>query len=241
VNKTAIEWTDYTWNPVTGCLGPKGDGVRCPYCYAQRLAKRFYSTPQRMERVPMAGDSWDPFAPRSWPMRGDEPVRLKKPSKIFVSSLGELFGPWVDDTLIARILRIAFRCERHTFQFLTKWPDRLARWNPWPPNAWVGATATTGWELAKATVLLSAVKASVRYVSLEPLLAPVDPRDIIGLDWLIIGAQTGPNAQPIDRQDVRGLLDAADRYGVPVFVKNNVRWPEKRQEWPSLGTEGGTL
>jgi protein gp37 len=231
MSETKIEWTDRSWNPVTGCLGPRGDGLRCSYCYARRLAMGRLKPRYLANRHVLDGLDVDPFAPRYWPARMDEPRSLRKPSRIFVVDMGDLFGPWVPDRIIEEILAVVRSCDRHTFQFLTKWPDRLARWNPWPENCWVGATVTNDEEACKTIRHLCWVDAPVRYWSAEPLLAPI--RHLPPwIRWLIVGAQTGPGAKPVDREAVQLLIDMADARAIPVFLKDNLHWPEKRQEWP---------
>jgi protein gp37 len=231
MNKTRIEWADYTWNPITGCLGPKGDGVRCPYCYANRLANGRLRERYLQSYELIAGDPHDPFAPR---FQGGllDPVG-KKAGRIFVGSMTDPFGDWMPSKWIEWVLTTVHCCPQHTFMFLTKWPQNLARWSPWPENCWVGATATNNTEAYDAIKRLDDVDAIVRYLSIEPLLANIGGKLLDGLDWVIIGAQTGPGAKPIDTRDVRELLDAADYYGIPVFLKDNLHWSERRQEWPA--------
>jgi protein gp37 len=233
MNKTRIEWADFTWNPVTGCLGPKGDGVRCPYCYANRLANGRLKNLYLSHRFQLAGVIRDPFAPRFWRNRLDEPRHLRCPSKIFVCSQGELFGPWIPHVTIELVLNVVRECPQHIFMFLTKWPQNLARWNPWPSNCWVGASAENQPMAVDAASYLTEVAAPVKFLSLEPLLGRVDPTPIIGLGWLIIGAQTGPGARPPESWWVSNLLKYAYTYRVPVFLKDNLRWPEKHQKWPA--------
>lgn len=238
LNKTNIEWCDFTWNPVTGCLGPAGDGVRCSYCYAHRLAKVWLKpTYLRHPLIGMwgAGDPDDPFAPR-WAGGLLDPMG-KKPSRIFVCSMGDLFGDWMPDEWIERVLTTVKCCPQHTFMFLTKWPQNLARWNPWPDNAWLGATATDVWTYLQAEAGLVRVKAPVRFISFEPLLERIGSENFLlpRTDWIIVGAQTGPGAKPVDREAVQELILAADERHIPVFLKDNLKWPEKRQEWPKVG------
>lgn len=239
MNRTRIDWCDYTWNPVTGCLGPRGDGIRCSYCYARRLAMG------RLKPLYLKGDTIlkpddpracavDPFAPRWWRDRLFEPLAVRKPSRIFVCDMGDLFGDWVPLGCQRDILHIARRCPQHTFMFLTKWPQNLARWNPWPPNTWVGATATNNEELWSASGHLAFVRASVRYLSIEPLLRPIDSILTTGLDWVIVGAMTGPGAISPRPGWVKALIAAADHFEKPLFLKDNLNWPEKRQEFPKV-------
>lgn len=204
-----ISWTDYTWNPITGCLNT------CPYCYARRTYERF-------------GMSFEPqlHAPRLC-----EPQELKRPSKVFVCSVADLFGPWVATGWISLVLAAVRAAPQHTYQFLTKYPERLAGWG-WSENHWVGATATDQESMERAIAALVHVDAPVRFVSAEPLLEPIEA-DLSDLDWLIVGAMTGPGATPPEREWVTGLLDQADRAGVPVWLKENLHWPGRIQYWPA--------
>lgn len=213
-----IDWTDYTWNPVTGCWGPGGSPEAphyCPYCYAKRMYERFGMS----------------FEPRFYPQRLLHPGKITRPSKIFVCSAGELFGDWVPDDWVEQVMHVVRVNSQHTFQFLTKWPGRLARWNPWPHNAWVGATATDQASMEMALAELESVEAPVRFVSSEPLLGPIEA-DLRALEWLIIGAQAGPGAVRPKPEWITRLLDCADHAGVSPWVKDNVRWPKRIQYWP---------
>jgi protein gp37 len=231
MNKTKIEWADYTWNPITGCLGPMGDGVRCSYCYANRLANGRLREMYLANPYVLAGDPADPFAPRFWPERVPQPRRVKiGPSRIFVCDMSDLFGPWVPTGCTASIFTTVQYSPQHTFLFLTKWPQRLAQFNPWPPNAWVGATATTSTEAEIALTHLADVDAAVRYISFEPLHEEI-VLDMGVLDWGIIGQQTNPDLPPLLGW-VYGLIDCLDRAGAKVFLKGNLQWIEPRQEWP---------
>ena len=227
MNKTKIEWTDFTYNPISGC------SKRCFYCYAWRLAKgrlrKFYlSNPN----VAPGCDPDDPFSPRFWPGRLDEPCTLRRPSKIFVCSMGELFDPRVPDEWIEEVLAVARFCERHTFQFLTKQPQRAAQFD-FPSNAWVGVTATDDFMESNVTIArLRAIQAPVRFISYEPLLDAI-PSVPCWVNWIIIGAMTGPGAIKPEPEWVQHLIDLADAAGIPVFLKDNLGWKEPRQEWPT--------
>lgn len=228
MNKTKIEWADYTWNPVTGCL------FNCSYCYARKIAERFRGT-----------KAWpNGFEPTVHIGRFDEPIKLRKPCKIFVCSMGELFGDWLNDNskltipdVQLSVLQVVKSCPQHTFQFLTKCPQNLPKFNPWPDNAWVGVTATDNAMYEYAMDCLYKVQANVRFISFEPLLEPMswrisDIKDV--LDWIIIGAQTNPNRLP-KREWVQEIIDAADEAGIPVFLKDNLKWDYERKEWPKKG------
>ena len=241
MNKTAIEWTDFTFNPVTGCWGPGGTAEtpnRCPYCYAAKIA-------HRMAHVEGSGyghgvDSPNPtgaFNPTFHPDRLDQPAKVKKPSKIFVCSMADLFGDWVPREWIEKILITAIRNPQHTFQFLTKNPKRLKDFNPWPKNCWVGTTVTNQTDADERLPWLLQVEAPVRFVSHEPLLGPTDvmpwipgpwpmnepmPTHNNYVSWAIVGAMTGPGAVKPKPEWVQGLVEQYRAAGVPVFLKNNL-------------------
>ncbi len=261
MNKTAIEWTDFTWNPLTGCWGPGGTAEkpnRCSYCYGVKIANRFH------DRYP----DIDPFAPTFYPDRLSEPGKAKKSSKIFVCSMADLFGDWVPGERIAQVRDVALLTPQHIFQFLTKNPKRLKDCNPWPSNCWVGTTVTNQADDWRIVELLK-VEAPVLFVSHEPLLGETDVTPYLPLehcpnckntgypwiecgnehsgydfrqkceclsqpyiDWAIIGAMTGPGAVKPRPEWVQGLVEQYRAAGVPVFLKDNLNWPEKIQEYP---------
>jgi protein gp37 len=265
VNKTKIEWTDYTWNPLTGCWGPGGTAEkpnRCAYCYAKGMAKRFSPFEKTgYVQIKMQCINNDPFQPLFWPDRLDQPAKVKKPSKIFVCSMGDLFGDWVPDRWINSVLNVtkAPYADRHTFQFLTKNPKRLKDFNPWPSNCWVGTTVTNQADADERLPWLLKVDAPVRFVSHEPLLAETDiisfiikeytleEKDHIRkfgcavpnrfvlrdlINWAIIGAMTGPGAV---RPEVDWVMDLAQQYkdaGVPRFLKDNLGFKGQPKEFP---------
>jgi protein gp37 len=168
MNKTKIDWADFTWNPVTGCWGPGGTKEkpnRCSYCYAVGVAKRFYE---------YGNERGDAFEPQFHPDRLSQPSQVKKPSKIFVCSMADLFGDWVPSFWINGVLATAMLAQHHTFQFLTKNPKRLREFNSWPANCWVGMTVTNQADADERLPWLLQVDASVRFVSHEPLLGPID-------------------------------------------------------------------
>lgn len=229
MNRTAIEWTDYTWNPVTGCT------KRCSYCYAHRLAKgrlqeRYLANPN----VAPGCDPDDPFSPRFWRNRLEGPCTKREPSKIFVCSMGELFDPRVPNDWIKAVLAVAWMHERHTFQFLTKQPQVAAEFE-FPPNAWVGATIEqVNEECLDRIAQLYHVKAPVRFVSYEPLLDLINYIPVWA-NWIIIGSMTGPGAIRPKRHWIQRLITSADERNIPVFLKHNLHWPEVRREWPRGG------
>lgn len=205
-----INWTDATWNPVKGCKH------NCPYCYARAFAELYAD-----------GN----FEPSFHPHLLDEPMRRKKPTKIFVGSNADVFGDWVPEEWVHAILRTVRQCPQHTFQFLTKAPHNLAKYNPWPDNCWVGATATNQAMMDKARSALRACQAPVRYVSSEPLLDAI-VGELDPLDWLIIGAQTGRGAHQPERSLTTDLIAAARASGLNVWFKENLTLTPRINEWP---------
>ncbi len=172
-----IGWCDYTWNIVTGCWGPEGTAEkpnRCPYCYAKKMADRFLSDKAALvmakSKEPEIFNA-GPFSPMFWPERLDQPAKVKKPSKIFVCSMGDLFGDWVSREWIEQVIGTAwFVSPHHIYQFLTKNPKRLKDFNPWPSNCWIGTTVTNQADADERIPWLLQVDAPVLFVNHEPLL-----------------------------------------------------------------------
>lgn len=226
MNRSRIEWTDYTVNPVKGiCPVHCRDLQGKEYCYAASptgLYKRFH---------------WDEAIRYDNSLCNEAP-KIAKPSRIFVGSTMELFGPWVDPEWLRLTLNAVKAHPQHTFIFLTKRPQELARYNPWPQNCWVGASAPTYEAVGRAYTGLLAVQAKVRFASFEPLLEEVDGPALhllMGqLDWAIVGQRT-PVREPIPRHLVDDIVWVADNAGVRVFLKDNLRpllGETLRQEWP---------
>jgi len=211
MNKTKIEWTDLSWNPITGCLHA------CDYCYARAIYERY-------------GWSFDPT------LRADrlgEPLKVKTPRRIFVCSVSDLMGAWVPREWVEQVIAIIRQCPQHTFQLLTKNPARYADFE-WPTNCWLGATATNQEQWDAASRALSPVTSHVTYVSAEPLLSEVIPSNGFSPHWLIIGACTGMVKSQPERSWVERLELFADQKGCPVFHKPNLKLPGRpRREYPA--------
>lgn len=211
MNKTKIEWTDYTWNPVTGC------NHGCDYCYAKAISKRFKRS----------------FKPQFHENRLEEPGKLKKSAKIFVCSMADLFGEWVPEEWILKIIEVAAQNPQHIFQFLTKNPDRYKHFT-FPENCWLGATATNQEQYQESIQKLRISQfPGVRFISFEPLISEIDPYDhglwwlpdepeVWMIDWLVLGAMTGPGAKQPDKEWTHKLVEFADKHHIPIFIKNNL-------------------
>ena len=223
---TKIEWADDTINPLGwGCYGPAGTREHpqpCSYCYAARMAKR------NLRECDLCRQ----FVPHWHEEELKKPAHWTRPRRVFVQSMGDLFHPAIPVAQIRRVLLTAEENERHTFCFLTKHPKMLARWNPWPRNCWVGATATDDHTLITAERALEQVQATVRYISVEPMLGPVYWWPMKNsIEWLIIGGQTKPNRPP-NPIWVENLARYARQDGIPLFIKPNAHYANIIQEFP---------
>ena len=209
MQKSRIEWTDFTWNPITGCTNG------CSYCYARRMA----SNPFYKKAFPHG------FIPTFYPERLKD---LNKKSivskKVFVCSMGELFGDNPDWT---RDILFAIQNHPHTiFQLLTKQPENLAKWN-FPPNAWVGTSVDNKYRLEPAIKYLKEVDAVIKFISFEPLLGDINDDKsewyyLPNIDWVIIGARTQPLKLP-NIKWVQNIISVANIKGIPVFLKDNLQ------------------
>jgi len=209
-----INWTDATWNPITGCLHG------CPYCYAREFSARF-------------GRSFDPAF---HPQRLSEPLHRRKPTKIFCGSNADNFGAWVPAEWIHAILDTVRQAPQHTFQFLTKNPARLAEFNPWPSNCWVGGTVDTRSRLLPTLTALQKTEAPVRFISFEPLNSDMGIPILDGaVEWIIIGAETGKHGHQPQARWVDDLILAARSCNVAVWFKDNLIKSPRINERPRLG------
>lgn len=214
-----IEWTEKTWNPSTGCdrLSPG-----CDNCYALTLAKRL----KGMGQTKYQNDG-DPRT--SGPGFGltvhsdalDEPLRWRKPTTIFVNSMSDLFHARVPRDFIAEVWRVMEQTPQHTYQVLTKRPERLARVLanlPVLPHVWIGCSIESDDYVRRADALRAA-PAAVRFISAEPLLGPLPSLDLTDINWLIAGGESGPGSRPMDLTWVRDLIARCREFGTAPFVK----------------------
>jgi protein gp37 len=213
---STIEWTEATWNPVTGCTQVSPG---CAHCYAKVFAERWQGVP---------GHPYEQgFDLRLWPERLDIPLRWRRPRTIFVNSMSDLFHEDIPLEFVDRVFATMREAHWHTFQILTKRQDRLgelAMRLDWPPNVWMGVTIENRRFIHRADVL-RAVPAAVRFISAEPLLGPLERLDLRGIDWLIAGGESGARHRRIDPDWVRDLRDACVRAGVSFFFK---QWGGRR-------------
>ena len=230
MNRSSIEWTDYTWNPVTGCKHG------CIYCYARRLAEG------RLKGRFGYDNGFEPTLHRN---RLVEPYNVRKPSRIFVSSMGDLMGEWVPTNWIQLLMPTIWNNPQHTFQLLTKNPRRYSDFK-WPPNVWFGTSIDGNGSSIDRLQELREVELNwgdaIRYVSFEPLLADIASQpefDLEGIDWIIIGSQTGPQARQPDKLWYARIIRRAVRHRIPLFIKDNLEWPdgwtfERPQNFPRI-------
>jgi protein gp37 len=208
--KSAIEWTEATWNPVTGCTQVSPG---CAHCYAKTFAQRFQGVP---------GHPYEQgFALKLWPDRLDVPLGWRRPRMIFVNSMSDLFHEDVPAAFVQRVFETMERAQHHVFQVLTKRHERLAELAPilpWPANVWMGVSIENKRWALRADYL-RAVPAAVRFVSAEPLLGPLDSLDLTGIDWLIAGGESGPRHRSVDVAWIRQLRDMCTHDGVAFFFK----------------------
>ncbi len=209
-DNSAIEWTDATWNPVTGCTKVSPG---CKHCYAERMAKRLQG---------MGAPNYDNgFRVTLQPHMLERPLAWRKPRRVFVNSMSDLFHEAVPTAYIQRVLNVIRRAGQHTFQVLTKRAERLAQISPmidWPGNLWMGVSVENQ-EYTDRIDLLRSTDACVKFLSLEPLIGPIVGLDLESIDWVIVGGESGPRARPIEKRWVLDLRDECHRARVPFFFK----------------------
>ena len=207
--RSSIEWTNSTWNPVTGCTKVSPG---CAHCYAETLAERFRGVPGHPYQ--------QGFDLKLWPDRLDLPLRWRRPRLIFVNSMSDLFHPDVPTEFIQSVFDTMQRANHHTYQILTKRPDRAATLSsdlPWLPHIWLGTSVENQVFTARIDQLRR-TGAMVKFISCEPLLGPL-ALNLEGIDWLIAGGESGARARPMDPRWVESIKDQCERAAVPFFFK----------------------
>ncbi|MBR1654869.1 MAG: phage Gp37/Gp68 family protein [Prevotella sp.] len=217
---TKIEWTEKTWNPVTGCTKIS---EACENCYAEVMAKRLSGMPASKEKYRNG------FKLTIHPKALKEPYEWKKPCMVFVCSMGDLFHKDVPTSFIDRVMRVIEDNSQHTFQILTKRASRMFGYffnNRLPKNAWIGTTCENKKHYDRIAYLRAIHGATVRFISCEPLLGNMNDIDLDGIDWVITGGESGVNARRTPADWFRGLRDACRRWNTPFFFKQWGAWGE---------------
>ena len=216
--KSDIEWTGYTWNPVTGC-----DKVSpgCKNCYADRMAKRLRAMEVDKYRNGFELTLHDDIV--------EEPLKWKKPRLVFVNSMSDLFHEDIPLGFIRRVFDVMRQADRHTFQVLTKRSERLVKLNSlldWPPNVWMGVSVENDKYVYRVDHLRS-TGAKIKFLSLEPLLGPIPSLNVHGIEWIIVGGESGPRARPMQEAWVLEIRDKCLEAKVAFFFK---QWGGKRKK-----------
>jgi protein gp37 len=206
---STIEWTEATWNPVTGCTKVSPG---CAHCYAETFAERFRGVP---------GHPYEQgFDLKLWRERLRLPLQWKRPRTIFVNSMSDLFHADVPDEFIVEVFDVMARAEWHTFQVLTKRPERVASLSdrlPWAPNIWMG-TSVENQRFTSRIAQLRRTAAHVKFLSCEPLLGPLQLK-LDKIDWVIVGGESGPGARPMRADWARDIRAQCEAAGVAFFFK----------------------
>lgn len=222
---SSIEWTDATWNPVAGCT-PVSAG--CKNCYAARMALRLTHMPNATGRkyrntatrtrgglpvftgqINLDRESLD--LPRSW----------RLPRVIFVNSMSDLFHEDVPLFYIKEVFEVMVACPQHTFQILTKRPERAAEFSselPWPRNVWMGTSVEDDRVIDRVDILRG-IPARIRFLSCEPLIGPLTSLSLAAIDWVIVGGESGPGARPMQEEWVLRIKRLCEELSVPFFFK----------------------
>jgi protein gp37 len=218
-DRSAIEWTEATWNPVTGC---DRISAGCEHCYAMTLAKRLKA--MGSAKYQNDGDprtSGPGFDVAIHPESLDEPYRWRQSRVVFVNSMSDLFHARVPVSFIRDVFDVCRDTPHHTYQVLTKRSLRLLRMAEkldWPSNLWMGVSVENAAALHRVDHLRE-VPAAVRFLSCEPLIGPLDAINLRGIDWVIAGGESGPNYRPMDINWARGIRDACTDADVAFFFK----------------------
>lgn len=207
---TSIEWTDCTWNALTGCtkISPG-----CTHCYAERMSKRLKLMGQPNYR--------NEFELTLHEHMLDLPLRWKSPRKIFVNSMSYLYHKDVPESFIFRVFDTMVKANWHQYQILTKRADRLEALSPrlpWAPHIWQGVSVENAAYTSRIDHLRRTA-AHVRFLSIEPLLGPIPDLDLSGIHWVIVGGESGPGSRPMEIEWVTQIREACERQAVPLFFK----------------------
>jgi protein gp37 len=209
--QSTIEWTESTWNPVTGCTKISAG---CLHCYAERMAKRLRAMGQQRYR--------NGFKVTLQTEALEEPYKWKKPRIVFVNSMSDLFHEEIPLEFVQDVFTVMNENKRHTFQVLTKRSERLRDLAPlleWSENIWTGVTIENN-DYADRADDLRAISSAIKFLSLEPLLGPVTNLDLKGIDWVIVGGESGPGARPMEEKWVLDIKEKCEgEHNIPFFFK----------------------
>lgn len=209
-SRSAIEWTEITWNPVTGCTKISHG---CKHCYAERMSRRLRAMGAHKYR--------EGFKVTIHPRTLEEPPKWHRPHLVFVNSMSDLFHKSVPAKFIGAVFDVMNRSPQHTFQVLTKRPGRVTRLGDklsWTPNIWLGTSIESARWMDRLERLRE-TSAVVKFLSLEPLLGPLTDIPLHGIDWVIVGGESGPSARPMEADWVREIRDNCLEHEVPFFFK----------------------
>jgi protein gp37 len=217
---TGIEWTDETWNPMTGCTQIS---TGCDHCYAKTLAltKTREAYLRRLPVKDTLANRADPFAPRFWPDRLRKPFSWREPRRVFVNSMSDVFHAHFSVDQIRAVFEVMNALPQHQFQVLTKRPERAARLASqlhWGDNIWLG-TSIENMDVAHRADALRRVPARIHFISAEPLLGPLDDLDLTDIEWVIGGGESGAGFRRCDEAWALGLRDLCVRQGAAFFWK----------------------
>jgi protein gp37 len=215
---TKIEWVlnpdgtkGQTWNPITGC---SKISLGCKNCYAERLAKRLAGRVGYPKK--------NPFQVTGHPQRLNRPLEWKKGVMVFVCSMSDIFHEKISDDFILRVFQVIRKCPQHTFQVLTKRSGRLLtiseKIGKWPANVWLGVTVESS-EYRHRIDQLRSIPVPIRFISCEPLLGNLGEIDLGGIDWVIVGGESGPGARTMSLEWVTNIRDQCIKNSVPFFFK----------------------
>jgi protein gp37 len=227
-NTTSIEWTEATWNPVTGC---SHISAGCAHCYAERFALRLQAAgmPKYKNGFEVTTHEKELLTPQGW----------RKPHDVFLCSMGDLFHEKVPSGFIQRVFDVMKSCRQHRFQVLTKRSARLKELGhilPWPDNVWMGVTVEDALNMRRIADLV-ATPAKVKFLSVEPLLSDVGHLPLDGIDWVIVGGESGPRARPMKKEWVLSIKNQCELAYVAFYFK---QWGGTRKHLNGRELDGRT-
>ncbi len=219
MNNTKIEWTEKTWNPITGCSAVS---LGCKNCYAKKMANRLYAmkNPRYLNNFAVTVHE-DLF---------NQPLKIKKSSFIFVCSMSDLFHESISFEIISQIFDVMKKANWHIFQVLTKRPERLLKFSKnhqIPDNVWIGTSVENDTVLYRVDILRK-VNAKVHFLSCEPLLGPLKNLNLYNIEWVVVGGESGSNSRPIKKEWVLDIKDKCKMQNIPFFFKQWGGWNKKK-------------